>query len=250
VRRASAFVGSAILHVAVGAALIALVGSRDAQSPPPLEGVEVELVGPPPAMPIRSSAGGGTPGAASSVLEDGRVAPPAPAIATAATPVRLASAAPAPRTDLRGLISGVERPSSGDVGGDTASGGDGGSGGGLGGGRGLGIGRGEGEGIAAQLVNKPEVLPSPPPPPSLARPPRLIWPTRRRDVGTDELFVMRVKVDTDGYVDGAQLVRGVGGKRDAEAMDLIWNFRYEPALDDDGRPITATIDQRFGVNRY
>jgi len=63
------------------------------------------------------------------------------------------------------------------------------------------------------------------------------------------MFVARIVVDNDGYVVGAHLVRGFGGPRDAEAANLIWRFRYDPALDDDGHPIRSTFDQRFLVNR-
>ncbi len=61
------------------------------------------------------------------------------------------------------------------------------------------------------------------------------------------MFVARLTVDTDGYVVGARLVRGIGGPRDELASQLVWRFRYAPALDDDGRAIRATIEQRFLV---
>ena len=31
------------------------------------------------------------------------------------------------------------------------------------------------------------------------------------------------------------------------ASQMIWRFRYAPALDAEGRPIRATLDQRFLV---
>ena len=40
--------------------------------------------------------------------------------------------------------------------------------------------------------------------------------------------------------------RGVGPRADA-AASLIFKFRYLPALDDDGHPIRATIEQSFLV---
>ncbi|MEO8704631.1 MAG: hypothetical protein ABI867_31540, partial [Kofleriaceae bacterium] len=81
------------------------------------------------------------------------------------------------------------------------------------------------------------------------RPARLIFPSRERDAEDGTLFIARVIIDSDGYVVGAKLVRGFGGPRDTEASDLIWRFRYAPALDDDGHPIRSTLDQRFLVNR-
>lgn len=57
----------------------------------------------------------------------------------------------------------------------------------------------------------------------------------------------RLTVDTDGYVVGARLLRGIGGPRDELASQLVWRFRYAPARDGDGRAIRATIEQRFLV---
>ena len=63
------------------------------------------------------------------------------------------------------------------------------------------------------------------------------------------MFVARVTVDTDGYVIGAHLVSTPAGRRDDVASQLIWRFRYAPALDHEGRAIRSTIDQRFLVGR-
>lgn len=110
-------------------------------------------------------------------------------------------------------------------------------------GRGTGIGFGDG-GTIQRIENL-----SPPPAPraSLARPARLIFPTRQRDVEDAELFIARVIVDDDGFVAGAKLVRGFGGRRDEVASTMIWKFRYDPARDDEGRAIRSTFDQRFLV---
>jgi hypothetical protein len=82
---------------------------------------------------------------------------------------------------------------------------------------------------------------------SRARPPRLIYPTRDREVDDSLLFVARLTIDSEGFVVGARLVRGTGGGRDDQAANAVWRFRYSPALDDAGRPTPATIDQRFLV---
>jgi hypothetical protein len=46
-------------------------------------------------------------------------------------------------------------------------------------------------------------------------------------------------------VSRVRLVQGVGGRGDDRAASAIWLFRYDPALDDDGHPIAADIDQPF-----
>lgn len=163
---------------------------------------------------------------------------PSTAPAARATPTR----SRAVRTDPRGEIR-IDR--GGDTGGELGGGG-GGRGGRGGTGTGTGIGFGDGGSI-----QRPQLLAPPPAPrgdpPSKARPAQLIYPTRQRDVDDAELFVMRVIVDDDGFVSGAKLVRGFGGRRDEVASQMIWRFRYAPALDDAGHPIRSTLDQRFLV---
>lgn len=127
---------------------------------------------------------------------------------------------------------------------DDACAGDGDGKGGRGKGMGNGIGFGDGGGVTAGA-------PPPPPPPapklSKARPARLMFPSRQRDVDDGELYVMRVTVDADGFVSGATLVRGFGGHRDDVASAQIWRFRYDPARDDDGQPVRSVLEQRFLV---
>src|SRR5262249_18054499 len=116
--------------------------------------------------------------------------------------------------------------------------------GGRGGGIGFGIG-GWNTSVAAAPLPVP---PAPEPARSRARPPRLIYPARDREALDSLLFVARLTIDSDGFVIGVRLVRGVGGVRDDQAANAVWRFRYSPALDDDGRPIQATIEQRFLVD--
>lgn len=227
------------------------------------EAVEVEL--------LPSTQGGAPNGAVDSGAPNG--AAPASALATTShargAPTRSRTVDTDPRgaitierTDLRDLrIDALDR--SGDVSdaGDGRSGRDRGGGasdtdGGSGpGGRGLGLGRGgTGTGIGfgdGGSIQRSELL-SPPPapggdPPSKARPARLIYPTRQRDVEDAALFIARVIIDDDGFVAGAKLVRGFGGRRDEVASQMIWKFRYAPALDDGGRPVRSSLDQRFLV---
>lgn len=133
------------------------------------------------------------------------------------------------------------------------SGGDGGLTDGAGRGTGHGLGGGIGDGLGAG--RDVSAIPRPPPPPSAvvaaskARPARLIYPSRHSDVEPDVLFVAHVTVDGEGYVVGAKLTRGFGGPRDSEASSAIFRFRYDPALDDAGRPIVSSLDQPFHVAR-
>lgn len=76
----------------------------------------------------------------------------------------------------------------------------------------------------------------------------MIYPARDREVEDSRLFVARLTIDADGFVIGVRLVRGVGGVRDDQAANAVWRFRYSPALDDDGRPVLATIEQHFLVD--
>ena len=126
----------------------------------------------------------------------------------------------------------------------------GGTGVGTGAGAGTKMGAGFGLGDGARIADE-VAAPEPPPAPaaSKARAATLVYPVRQREVADFELFVARVTIDDEGFVVGARLVRGFGGPRDAMAADLIWKFRYAPALDDEGRPIRSTFDQRFLVDR-
>lgn len=219
-----ALVGSLVAHGVLGALLLS-IGARPPAPPPPPIDLEIVLAPrpapppPPPAIVAKLEGGGGTP------------APrrPKPAI------VRVQA------HTLREALGEIA------IEGGTGDGGTGGGeGGGIGGGHGRGIGLGDG-GVIIQTI----ALPAPPEAPvSKARPPKLLYPKRQRHgVGADETFVARVTIDRDGFVVGAKLVHGLGDHRDEQAQSLIWRFRYAPALDDDGRAITATIDQPFMVGR-
>jgi hypothetical protein len=131
---------------------------------------------------------------------------------------------------------------------EQIGGGDGrGSGGGRGDGLGSGIGFGTGGGIGA-----PQLVPAPPraptPPPSRARPAKLIYPVRDREVDDEgNLFIARITVDTDGDVVGAHMIKTRPGVTGDQASSAIWTFRYLPALDDRGTPIRSTFDQPFQI---
>lgn len=225
---------SIVISCGVHAIALALVLGYHARRTPttaPRSGhavTRIELVDPPPAPKVDDERPGGHPPA------------PTPTSARARTPRPARAARRAITPDPRGTVR-IEAWD-GEVGGGDE--GTGGGTGGAGGGTGYGFGLGTGAPIA-----RFDRVPAAPPAPraSRARPPRLIYPARRREVDDGETFIARVIVDADGYVAGARMVRGFGRRRDEVASALVWKFRYAPALDDDGRPIRATVDQRFLV---
>ena len=242
--RRGVVLGSIALHAAIGALLLGIDRGGPAPPPPPPHTIDVEIV-PPPAARRAPDPGGGASGAAAvPASAPGEQARPsaAPRPAPPAQPARRGGSASASAAGGPLAITGF------DLG---APGGGGGEGGGLAGGRGTGLGLGSSSGLALAVLPPPP--PSPPPPPvekpSKARPPKLIYPARDREADDSELFVARLTVDTDGYVVGAHLVRAPGDRRGDVASQLVWRFRYAPALDDDGRAIRSTIDQRFLVGR-
>lgn len=245
-RRTQAVLGSIAVHAVVAVALLTMQRAGDPRAPASRSTIEMI-----DAAPVE--------------LVDLELAPEAartatPGGASGGSPVQVATAKARTRrsptqVDPRGTIA-FERDGERDDGGDdgrdsgaAAAGGCAGAGDCVGGGRGRGRGIGFGDGGGLPI---PPAAPTPPPapsgdPPSKARPATLIFPVRQRDVDDAELFIARVTIDHEGFVVGAKLVRGFGGPRDEQASDLIWRFRYAPALDAAGRPIRSTLDQRFLV---
>ena len=230
-----ALVVSLALHGVVGAALLSIdLRSGEGERSSGQEPIAIEIVAPPtiappvaepPPVPVR---GGG----ASKLTAAPR------------TQARRAKVKPTELSDYSIDRTGSEHAQPAGIDRD----GDGGEGNGIGGNRGDGIGFGDGDRV---VLAEELVMPAPPAekPVSKARPAKLIYPTRQRDLGEEKLFVARVTVDTDGYVVGARIVRGRHGPSDGDAADLIFRFRYLPALDDDGHAIRSTFEQPFHVNR-
>src|SRR5687767_8865618 len=221
VKRALAI--SAGLHVVLGAALLSVElsdgdnGTADIAQP-----IAIEIIAPVRETPPLDVEGGGSfrsPEPAPTTSTSKSIATPT---ATSAAPSsarrtsananrRAASTTDNPFGDVDRALHPVATTTS--TGGSDRDG-DGGEGFGTGGERGDGIGFGNGGRIAVAE----EQLTMPPPPkadvPSKARPAKLIYPSRERDLGKDKLFVARITVDTDGYVVGARLVKGRNGPRD------------------------------------
>jgi hypothetical protein len=234
VARRSALAGSVMAHgvVALAAVIVtrARAVERPAPRPPP---VEIELVGPSPPQPSpeRPAAAGGSPAARAP-------APRAPSRVRAVAPQAQRRSALDDEVTMR-----VEPP--GDAAGDAPGGREGGLGDGRGRGIGFGAGRGDADlAVAALAVPTPDLVPRA----SHARPPTLIYPRRNRDIDDERLFVARLTIDGDGFVVGVHLVHGRGQPGADRAASAVWRFRYRPALDAAGRPITVTIDQRFLVD--
>jgi len=247
VARRSALAGSLVVHGAIALVVVLARCGRPEVQPDGPRRVAIEVTpapvvaSPPPVPPPVTPAGAGSsPG--------GSPAPPralrhahtaAHAAASSRRTVETALRVDSPWSEIRETRETRETSAAADPGP-----GDGHGRGGRGGGIGLGIGGGNTSVTAAPLP----VPAAPEPARSRARPPRLIYPARDREVEDSLLFVARLTIDAEGFVIGVRLVRGVGGVRDGQAQDAAWRFRYSPALDDDGRPIQATIEQRFLVD--
>jgi hypothetical protein len=245
--RSPAIAGSLAIHCAI-ALLIVLLLTDEPRAPhagPRSGAVAIEMVDAP-----SMAATGGSPraqaGAPAAAPRQARTAAPRPQGA----PVRPASTVDgAVETTMR-----IDEPADTAAGDDPAGVVDGdlagevtgtlAGGGGVGGGRGSGVGLGDGAGLAnvADVASLP--LPMPPRV-SLARPPVLIWPKKEGPIVESELYVARLQIDSDGLVAGVRLVRRFREPRDDNAEDAVWKFRYLPALDDDGHPVRATIEQPF-----
>jgi hypothetical protein len=242
-----ALVGSIVLHGVLGAGLLSVALSEgDGVVVQTTQPIAIELVAPPTIAPLATTTpppdvqGGGSFISHTSEASTKKTqSPPQKARRAQPTPMKVADL-----VDYSIDRSGTQSTSGGGLDRD----GDGGEGNGVGGHRGHGIGFGDG---ARVVLAENFALPPPPAakPVSKARPAKLIYPSRERDLGAERLFVARITVDTDGYVVGAKLVRGRSGPRDDEAADLIFRFRYSPALDDDGHAVRSTFEQPFHVNR-
>jgi hypothetical protein len=252
-------------HALLGIVLVSLA-THDRPAPRATMTIELVDIAPPPPPVVGTSETGESSGGSSGTVQVASAAPPR--AARVASGVRRDARAPRSDTfddvtleDLRDEIRIEDRNASdgprGEAGIDAGFVGEGARGdgsnygdGGRGDGRGQGAGRGIGLGDGARIADAPVALETPAPPKaSKARVAKLVYPVRQRQVDDSELFVARVTIDDEGFVVGAKLVRGFGGPRDVMAADLIWKFRYAPALDDAGTPIRSTFDQRFLVGR-
>lgn len=249
--RRSALAGSLVVHGAIALVIVlARCGRREAQPDGP-QRIAIDLVTPTPVVaspppvppPVTQAGAGSSPGSSPApprALRHAHTAAHAAASSRRTVEAAMRIEPPWSETGETRAVSEI-----GEAGVAAGTGlGDGHGPGGQGGGIGFGT-----AGWNTSVTAAPLPVPAAPEPAmSRARPPRLIYPARDREVEDSLLFVARLTIDADGFVIGVRLVRGVGGIRDDQAANAVWRFRYSPALDDDGRPIQATIEQRFLVD--
>lgn len=242
--RARVLVVSVAFHGVLAALLVPLAVHR---TPSATSSVAIELVGAP--SPIVAATPVAEPTAAAKKGSD-----PISSTSRQATsaPVRRGGGGGKkgadPISDPRGEIR-MESAGEGDSVGSGRGEGDGvgdGVGHGIGDGVGLGVGDASSAAALASLA-----IPAAPPAPKIskARPAILIYPKKHGSDDDTSIFIAQVTIDDEGYVVGAHVMKGEGGPRGAQASDLIWRFRYDPARDDDGKPIRSTIEQPFLVGR-
>jgi protein TonB len=260
-RREIAIVGSVALHVAIFAIGVATCSSRAParRGTTRIELVDVQLLAPPVIEKTLDAidrggdeaAGGG--GGSPPVIQKAKPAPkptpakkPAPRPEPPREPVEpekpdaatvTASATATAAATASAIASAAtatsEAGSGGGIGGGHGSGKGTGTGSGIGAGTGTGTGTGTG-GKRARPISK-------------ARPAKLLWPTRQREEVEEWVFVVMLTVDTDGGVVGAKLIKGHSLHDNEKALDAVWRFHYDPALDHAGRPVRSQVRQRFMI---
>lgn len=246
-RKARPFLASLLLHAAAfGLGVLCLTRAPSAPRAP----VAIEMtVLPPTAGNVRSEAAGSAPGEAGRPAAGERAS-------DSARPAALAPhIEPPPRVDESAVAVPRATPGLAIAPGEVnilADAGEGGDGrGGRGGGAGVGGGGGGTRAVPAWTrlavadFAQPPAPAAPPRPRSRARPARLIYPKLLRRERPGEVFVAILTVDREGFVDGVELEQGVSPNQDEKALDAVWRFRYEPALDHAGRPTASRVHQRF-----
>jgi hypothetical protein len=242
-------VGSLVLHVGVVVVAAAVVGKHAAHHSPEPRTTDVEIVAaaprpvaaprpaaspplpPPPgrAMPAPRPAGGMPSAGARARREPGQRTPPS-------SPTNLRSLA-----DLkidRDLGNFVEFGTAAKL--NTSSG--------LGHvGLGAGVDFRQGDGVAGMDIAQPATV-------SLARPARK---KHDRDYASSriagasrfsgEKIMLRLHLDASGGVQAVDLLQGVDRDLDRKTISLVHSFEFDPALDDSGAPVPATVRWSFDI---
>ena len=221
--RAAAATGAALFHALIGyALLVGLKGEWREEAPEGLKLITLESLPPPPPVvtvpdkPTHTEEGAAAPPSLkanpSPVVAPPTPLPVPPVLPTVAEPIPVPAG-----SDSSAGVAAVDGIGSG-TGGTGAGSGSGGSGTGSGGGGG-----GEAQRIAGGIANKD-------------------YPRSALRARAQGNVAVRYTVRTDGRVSGCTVVRSSGHPEldDVTCRLIEKRFRYRPALDASGRPVTAT----------
>lgn len=80
--------------------------------------------------------------------------------------------------------------------------------------------------------------------PSRVYGPRPAYPRAAREAGWEGAVVLRIRINTDGSVTVLSVREGGRADINAVASETVGNWRYTPARDDNGVPVTSVRDVR------
>lgn len=241
-----ASVGSLALHVGVVVLAAAVVGKHAARRAPERRTTDVEIVAPPPraAAPPRPPPLPPPPGRA---MPAPRPAGGVPSAGARARREPVQRTQPNSPTNLRSLADlKIDRDPTGFVEPRTAAKIDASSG--LGHvGLGAGVDFRQGDGVAGMDIAQPATA-------SLARGARK---KHDRDYASSRIagasrfagqkIVLRLHLDASGRVQAVDLLQGVDRDLDRKTIALVHDFAFDPALDDSGAPVAATVRWSFDI---
>jgi protein TonB len=226
--RAAAAVGVALLHILLGYAFLTGLGGDPAA--PPSDGLKlIDLAVPsPPVVPVPAARTHSPEGAASPPSRKARPAPvvvPPPRVKLPAPPLLPVADKPSPLptgADRTAGVSPVDGPGTGSGGLGTGTG-SGGRGSGFGGG-----GARRAERLSGRIENED-------------------YPRAALRARAQGSVRVRYTVGTDGGVSGCTVTRSTAGPElDALTCRLVeQRFRYRPATDSSGRPVTETVSKTY-----
>lgn len=237
----SMFAGSVSLALHGGVVLLAflIAGVRVVQPPRVIELTEIQVVAPPPPPPGPSRsgtrAGSGNTAKMGALGRRGHDAMP-----------RSQTRAPAVANPFADLAVSYETPTLPDPGSPAGTTGQG-VGTGL-----FGTGTGAGAGYGS-LGDGPGLLQVPPPPPSLARPPR---PKNSHSasiiLGSHEFanktLLVELNIDPHGNVRDVRILEGLSNRLDTSAAKIARDYKFYPALSDNGEPTSGHYLWKFVIN--
>jgi TonB family protein len=241
-----ASVGSLVLHVGVVVLAAAVVGKHAAHHSPEPRATDVEIVAPAPrpAAPPRPPPLPPPPGRAMPAPRPAGGVPSAGARARREPVQRTPPSSPANLRSLADLK--IDRDPGNFVDPEAAAKANTSSG--LGHvGLGAGVDFRQGDGVAGMDIAQPATA-------SLARPARK---KHDRDYASSriagasrfagEKIMLRLHLDASGRVQAVDLLQGVDRNLDRKTISLVHSFEFDPALDDSGAPVPATVRWSFDI---